>query len=72
MTNIQDKYAHLKKYGISRLQQAYLKNMYWYKENKIFKDGQGYFNGTIEGIDTIGRLKVTNRDRKLTSKYDIK
>lgn len=57
LTKIELNYFKLKTGNLSYIQKNYLKNLYGYQKNRLFKTNF-IFEGCITGIDEIGRLKV--------------
>lgn len=67
--SIETRYIQLKNGKYQLLLKEYLSKLYWFGENRTFKDSD-YFTGTICGIDEIGRLMIaTNTGIK---KFGIK
>lgn len=63
---IQTKYNQLYKEGPHLFKTAYLEKLYWINQPRIFQDQEGIFQGTIQGIDEIGRLLVRKENNGLS------
>ncbi len=53
------------------LDEAYLENLYRYKQLSNFRQGKNIFKATLEGIGEYGRLKLRGEDDKI-SLFDFK
>ncbi|MCR9253613.1 MAG: biotin--[acetyl-CoA-carboxylase] ligase [bacterium] len=62
-------YLKLKK-GQTELRDEYLSRLYWFKENRVFEDAAGEFEGSILGVDPLGRLVVKTTSGQRV--FDIK
>ncbi len=51
-------YERLKSGDYKSLEKAYINSMFLRGQKSLFKDKEGDFEGTIEGIDRYGRLKI--------------
>lgn len=60
---LEKRYLQLRSGNFDRLKQHYLQNLYRYQEVHTFKSQQVTFQGTILGIDKIGRLCVEKEGR---------
>ena len=56
--NLEQRYLELKREEYDNLIRAYLAKMYWYKEERTFKDEHDFFSGEICGVDENGRLMI--------------
>ena len=57
LTSLEQYYLKLKARDLPYIQNYYLKNLYFYQKKRTFKANR-IFEGTIIGIDHIGRLQV--------------
>ncbi len=57
LTSLEQYYLRLKARDLSYIQNNYLKNLYFYQKKRTFRTDR-IFEGTITGIDDIGRLLV--------------
>jgi BirA family transcriptional regulator, biotin operon repressor / biotin---[acetyl-CoA-carboxylase] ligase len=55
---LEKRYLQLRSGRASELKEAYLKNLYRVGEEHLFMSNGQPFNGTIEGVDDSGKLKV--------------
>ncbi len=58
LARLERNYLQLRAQDIAPLQAAYLKNMYWIDDIHTFKDKHHTFQGTIKGVDAVGRLVI--------------
>ncbi len=54
----------------SEIKNSYLQKLYWYHEQRVFEDIEGEFEGTILGVDQLGRLVIDTSSGQRV--YDIK
>ena len=64
-------YLQLQTQGIASLRASYLENMYWIHETHTFQDATHTFQGSVRGIDAIGRLAIELATGVLKY-YDVK
>jgi BirA family biotin operon repressor/biotin-[acetyl-CoA-carboxylase] ligase len=57
LTSLEQHYLKLKARDLPYIQNYYLKNLYFYQKKRTFKANR-IFDGTIIGIDPIGRLQI--------------
>lgn len=69
LARLESHYLQLRAQDIAPLKAAYLQNMYWIDEIHTFKDKYHTFQGTIKGVDAVGRLVIEQADGTLLS-YD--
>lgn len=68
---LEGNYIQFREQGIALFKEAYLQNLYWINESHTFRDQAQTFQGTIRGIDAIGRL-VIEQEGGNTKHYDHK
>jgi BirA family biotin operon repressor/biotin-[acetyl-CoA-carboxylase] ligase len=55
---IEARYLKLKANEFQSMIDQYLSLLYWRGESHVFNSGSGHFEGTINGLDESGRLKI--------------
>lgn len=64
LTALDKYYRMLKNKEFIHLRSAYLENLYWMKEQHVFR-GESYFKGEICDVDEIGRLVIITEGEKI-------
>lgn len=67
---IEARYLRLRANELQSMMTEYLILMYWLAEHHIFSDRHGKFEGTITGVDDLGRLKILTREGERL--FDVK
>jgi BirA family transcriptional regulator, biotin operon repressor / biotin---[acetyl-CoA-carboxylase] ligase len=62
LASLESNYLRLQTHDITLLKSQYLKNMYWMHEVHTFRDANHTFQGTITGVDAIGKLVIEQAD----------
>jgi BirA family biotin operon repressor/biotin-[acetyl-CoA-carboxylase] ligase len=70
LEKIESNYLLLRQEKYKKLFSTYLDHLYWLGEKHLFSDGQQEFEGTITGVDEIGRLCITSGNGMRT--FEIK
>ena len=65
LASLERAYLQLQTQGIAPLKITYLENMYWINQVHTFQDTTHTFQGTIRGIDVVGKLVVEQADGAL-------
>lgn len=65
LSKFEARFLQLKKGRSAELMKTYHSRMYWRDEIHVFKDGQGFFNGKILGVNKVGKLhmELENEER---------
>ena len=62
LARLERNYLRLQAQDTTLLKSNYLKNMYWMHEAHIFRDANHTFQGTIKGVDAVGKLVIEQAD----------
>lgn len=70
LLNFEPQFLKLKRGAFQSLHNSYLQRLYWMDESRVYMTNNEYFEGTICGIDKIGRLLI--RTEEVIQAYNIK
>jgi BirA family transcriptional regulator, biotin operon repressor / biotin---[acetyl-CoA-carboxylase] ligase len=62
--SLESRYLQLRAGHLAALKEQYLERLYWKDEKHLFTSNDGPFEGSITGIDEIGKLKIKVADEE--------